>query len=87
MKMALLQRNLKVFFSKNSEAKFADEPSLGIADPGSVELTDDEVVTLIGKMGFDIENRESGITAPYIQDPSSMLQNIYKASHWIARKR
>ena len=61
--------------------------SPGIADPGSVELTDDEVIALIETMGFDIEHRESGIATPYIQDPSSMLQNTYKVSHWIARKK
>jgi carnosine N-methyltransferase len=44
-------------------------------------------VALIEKYGFDIKKRESGITAPYIQDPESMLQNTYKASHWVARKR
>ncbi|KAN0115070.1 N2227 domain containing protein [Hyaloscypha variabilis] len=60
---------------------------MGIADPGAVELTDEEVVTLIEKLGFNIEKREFGITAPYIQDPESMLQNIFKASHWVARKR
>ncbi|KAI0443547.1 N2227-like protein-domain-containing protein [Xylaria telfairii] len=60
--------------------------SLGIGDPGSFELTDDEVVTLVEKMGFVIENRESGITAPYVQDTQSMLQTTYRASHWIARK-
>lgn len=59
----------------------------GIADPGAVELSDDEVVVLIEKMGFDIEHRESGIAAPYIQDVESMLQNTYQASHWVARKR
>jgi carnosine N-methyltransferase len=59
----------------------------GIADPGAVELTDDEVLALIEKLDFDIEKRESGITAPYIQDLESMLQNTYKASHWVARKR
>ncbi|KAL5326725.1 hypothetical protein ACEPPN_004414 [Leptodophora sp. 'Broadleaf-Isolate-01'] len=59
----------------------------GIADPGAVELTDDEVVALIEKLGFDIEYRESGISAPYIQDVESMLQNTYMASHWVARKR
>jgi hypothetical protein len=59
----------------------------GIADPGAVELTDDEVVALIEKLGFDIEKKEFGITAPYIQDPESMLQNTFKASHWVARKR
>lgn len=59
----------------------------GIADPGSVELTDEELIALIEKLGFDIEKRESGIASPYIQDPESMLQNTYKASHWVARKR
>jgi hypothetical protein len=59
----------------------------GIADPGSVELTDDEVMALVEKLGFEVEHRETGIPAPYIQDLSSMLQNTYKASHWIARKR
>lgn len=60
---------------------------IGIADPGAFELTDDEVVALVEKLGFDIEKKESGIPAPYIQDPDSMLQNIYQASHWVARKR
>lgn len=59
----------------------------GIADPGGVELTDDEIVALIEKLGFDVEHRESGIAAPYIQDLESMLQNTYRASHWVARKR
>jgi hypothetical protein len=77
---------------KGESPKFSNwKPSLtgtlGIADPGAVELTDDEVVALVGKLGFDIENRELGLSAPYIQDPTSMLQNTYKASHWVARKR
>ncbi|POS88138.1 hypothetical protein EPUL_000280 [Erysiphe pulchra] len=59
---------------------------LGIADPGAVELTDDEVVTLVEKLGFRIESRESAVAAPYIHDSESMLQNIYKASFWCARK-
>lgn len=58
----------------------------GIADPGNVELTDEEVVALVEKLGFVVEKKVSGITAPYIQDPESMLQNSYKASHWVARK-
>jgi carnosine N-methyltransferase len=60
---------------------------IGIADPGSVELTDDELVALVEKLGFIIVKRDSGITAPYIQDPESMLQNAYRASHWVARKQ
>jgi carnosine N-methyltransferase len=60
--------------------------TVGIADPGSVELTDDEVVALIERFGFRIEKRESGMQAGYIQDPASMLQSLYRASHWVARK-
>lgn len=60
---------------------------IGTSDPGSVELTDDEVVALVEKLGFDIEYREGGISAPYIQDTEQMMENTYKASHWVARKR
>jgi carnosine N-methyltransferase len=59
---------------------------VGIADPGSIELTDDEVIALVEKFGFKIEKRESGLQAGYIQDEQSMLQSTYRASHWVARK-
>jgi hypothetical protein len=58
----------------------------GIADPGSFELTDDEVMALLEKVGFVVDSRETGIGAPYIQDSESMLQTVYKASSWVARK-
>lgn len=58
----------------------------GIGDPGGVELTDDEVAALVERFGFKIEKREGGIEAGYIQDPTSMVQNIYRVSHWVARK-
>ena len=60
--------------------------SSGIADPGSFELTDDEVMALVAKIGFVVEAKEMGIPAPYIQDPQSMLQNTYSATFWVARK-
>ena len=60
--------------------------SLGIADPGSFELTDDEVVELVQRIGFVIEKHETDLEAPYVQDPNSMLRTVYRASHWIARK-
>lgn len=60
--------------------------SLGIADPGSFELTDDEVVALVERVGFVLEKREMGLRAPYVQDENSMLETVYKASHWVARK-
>ncbi len=69
-----------------TQPKF-DLQDRGIAEPGSFELTDEEVVALVSKMGFDVVkheilNHESG----YIQDPRSLLQNRYKCSHWVARK-
>jgi SAM-dependent methyltransferase len=70
----------------DGDGDYDENTSLGIADPGSFELTDDEVVALVEKMGFVIETRESGLTAPYVQDAQSMLQTVYRASHWIARK-
>ncbi|KAI9810086.1 MAG: hypothetical protein M1827_006697 [Pycnora praestabilis] len=60
---------------------------IGIAEAGSVELTDEEVMMLVEKSGFKIEKRASqGIECGYIQDPRSMLQNVYRVSHWVARK-
>ena len=60
----------------------------GIEQPGAFELTDEEVLMLVESMGFDIEKREIGDGgAGYIQNPESMLQNIYRTSHWIAKKR
>lgn len=60
--------------------------SSGIADPGSFELSDDEVMALVEKIGFVVEKKEEGIRAPYIQDPESMLQTVYHATFWVARK-
>ncbi|KJZ75619.1 hypothetical protein HIM_05082 [Hirsutella minnesotensis 3608] len=58
----------------------------GIADPGSFELSHDEVLALLEKLGFVIEWQRTGIEAPYIQDRESMLQTVYRASAWVARK-
>ncbi|KAI6246538.1 Carnosine N-methyltransferase [Erysiphe necator] len=71
---------------ETSETEQDNHEDHGIAEPGAVELTDDEVVTLVEKFGFRIESRESAIAAPYIHDADSMLKNIYKASFWCARK-
>ena len=59
----------------------------GIGDPGSFELSDDEVMALVEKVGFTVISRQTGLEAPYIQDSESMLQTVYKASAWVARKR
>lgn len=59
----------------------------GIAEPGSVELTDEEVRVVVEKMGFRVEKHEvREAEAGYIQDPESMLLNLYRVSHWVARK-
>ena len=58
-------------------------------DPGNVELTEDEVIQLLERMGFWMEKRvpeEDLAECGYIQDPQSMLQNLYRPSHWVARK-
>jgi carnosine N-methyltransferase len=68
------------------EAGNGEHKNRGIGEPGSVELTEDEVLQLVGRMGFTIEKRETVGECGYIQDPGSMLQNLYRPSHWIARK-
>ena len=58
----------------------------GIGEPGSVELTEEEVLLLVEKMGFEIVAHESRACATgYIQDPESMARNVYQNSHWIAK--
>ncbi|MCJ1249104.1 hypothetical protein MMC30_006327 [Trapelia coarctata] len=47
----------------------------GIGKPGSVELTNEEVLLLLSKMGFHIEMSEVREGCGYIQDPASMMQN------------
>ncbi|KAL7813441.1 N2227-like domain-containing protein [Trichoderma gracile] len=60
--------------------------SSGIADPGSFELSNDEVMALVEKLGFVVESMEMGVRAPYIQDMESMLQTVYNVTTWVARK-
>lgn len=61
----------------------------GIGEPGNVELTEEEVLCLVERMGFTVETRPSqdGPECGYIQDPRSMLQNNYRPSVWTARKK
>ncbi|KAI1659941.1 N2227-domain-containing protein [Daldinia decipiens] len=70
----------------DGDGDYDENNTSGIADPGSFELTDDEVVALVERMGFILEKRETDLHAPYVQDSQSMLQTVYKASHWVARK-
>jgi hypothetical protein len=59
----------------------------GIGDPGSVELTHEEVVALIEHFGFAMEKQECAVfETGYITNPRSMLQSNYRPTFWIARK-
>ena len=76
--------------SEEHDSERTGEPreKVGIEEPGAFELTNDEVLMLVERMGFDIEKREiSNSGVGYIQNPESMLQNMYRTSHWIAKKR
>lgn len=64
-----------------------DGEAAGIGEPGNVELTEEEVLSLIQRMGFRLEALPGDRQAcGYIQDGESMLQNLYQPSHWVARK-
>jgi hypothetical protein len=60
----------------------------GIGEPGSFELSNDEVLALLKRFDFDIicEDEAPGGSTGYIQDPQSMLQNLYRPSFWVAKK-
>lgn len=59
---------------------------VGIEEPGGIELTNEEVLLLVEKMGFTIRASSVEHGCGYIQDPESMSQNLYDVSHWVAQK-
>jgi carnosine N-methyltransferase len=59
----------------------------GVGDPGSIELTNEEVLALVEHFGFTVERQETGMfETGYMTNPRSMLQSNYRPSFWIARK-
>ena len=62
------------------------QAKVGINEPGSVELTNEEVLLLVERMGFKIQSHRLQEETGYTQDPESMLKNLYSVSHWVARK-
>ncbi|ORY71885.1 N2227-like protein-domain-containing protein [Pseudomassariella vexata] len=80
------ENNVPGHHGYDGEGDYDENHSLGIADPGSFELTDDEVMQLVERIGLVVEKRETNLRAPYVQDSQSMLQSVYSASHWVARK-
>lgn len=66
----------------------SEENDAGIGDPGSFELSNEEVIALVEHLGFTIEKQEVGtIETGYISNPQSMLLNTYRPSFWVARKK
>jgi carnosine N-methyltransferase len=74
--------------SEDNKRKASEFTDAGIGDPGSVELTNEEVLALVEHLGFTIERQEcNGPETGYITNPRSMLQSNYRPAFWIARKR
>ncbi|KAF1844401.1 methyltransferas-like protein [Cucurbitaria berberidis CBS 394.84] len=74
--------------SEEKDLKRAKVADAGIGDPGSVELTNEEVLALVQHFGFTMEEQEcKTYETGYISNPRSMLQNTYRPSFWIARKK
>lgn len=74
-----------------------EKEDTGIAEPGSFELTHEEILALVAHSGFEICSNEILRDLPddtahgnsaglYLQDPKSMMQMQYRCSHWVARK-
>ncbi|MCJ1397310.1 hypothetical protein MMC11_000502 [Xylographa trunciseda] len=62
------------------------QEKVGIDEPGSVELTNEEVLLLVERMGFNVQSHRLQDGTGYLEDPESMLRNMYSVSHWVARK-
>ena len=74
--------------NEDEQHKHTRVTDAGIGNPGSVELTNDEVLALVEHLGFKIENQETkGSETGYISNPKSMLVNTYRPVFWVARKK
>lgn len=72
--------------TKGERAKSA---KTGIAEPGSIELCEDEVLQLAMSLGFDLIHRSepSPAVGGYIRDHESLMINQYRCCHWVFKKR
>lgn len=61
----------------------------GIAEPGSVELSEDEVLQLADWLGFELVSRSepTAEVGGYIRDSESLMNASYKCCHWVFKKR
>lgn len=64
------------------------EGDLGIAEPGSFQLSNDEMLDLAKMVGFELLSHGllPASMGGYIQDEHSMLQSRYVSSHYVMRK-
>ena len=80
---------------KRRKAQHMAREDAGIGEPGSFELSNEEVLLLVESYGFEILCHEilpadfvgEGSGGSYIQDRQSMMQSRYQNAHWVARKR
>jgi carnosine N-methyltransferase len=73
--------------SEEKRRKRSELADAGIGDPGSVELTLEEVVALVEHLGFTMERQECDtFETGYLTNSRSMLQSNYRPAFWIARK-
>ncbi|KAF2395950.1 putative trehalase [Trichodelitschia bisporula] len=61
--------------------------NLGVGEAGAVELTEDEVLALLERFGFRVEEFKSPVgRTGYVGNPNSMWNPMYLPSFWVARK-
>ena len=70
--------------NSHEEEKYADGNGDGIE--GSVELTLEEVLTVVQKRGFEIEKCEMIEDCRYVQAKATMFHTSYNPVFWIARR-
>ena len=75
---------------QHESAEGAHISGLGIGEPGSIELSEDEVIALLEKFDFKIEKHEADqydiVPTGYVSNPRSMLRSVYYPCHWVAIK-
>lgn len=60
----------------------------GIEAPGSVDLSNEEVLQVLKATGFSIEKEEIMTEGScYMHNPASMLRPHYFSAHWVARRK
>jgi carnosine N-methyltransferase len=70
-----------------TEVKNCLDVDVGKSWDPKIELSNEEVLQLLPKMGFMVRKQEIlPHKAGYIQDPASMLQSKYRLSHWLVEK-